>query len=95
MAPTSIPGTQWLATVVRHFLRVFECTRLESWPHEMSNIQLMPISVASYTVHSADLEPGSELNYEIGVSGASSLVDILRVKQSLNKLSICCYSTNL
>ena len=43
----------------------------------------------SSTIHGANLEPGFKLSYEIGVSGASSLADILRVKQSLNKLSIC------
>ena len=79
---------KWSATVVRHFLRVFECGRLKSWPHEMFNVQLIPTLVASSTVHSDNLEPGFKLSYEIGVSGASSLADILRVQQTLNKLSI-------
>ena len=59
----------------------------------MSNIQLMPTLVASSTVHSDNLEPGTKLSYEIGVSGASSLADILRVNQSLNKLSIMAYGS--
>ena len=72
---------KWLPTVVSHFLRMFECTRLESWPHEMCNVQLIPTLVASPTVHSDNLDP--ELSYEIGISGASSLADILRVGMSL------------
>ena len=43
----------------------------------MCNVQLIPTLVASSTVHSDNLDP--ELSYEIGISGASSLADILRV----------------
>ena len=78
---------KWSATVVENFLRVFECTRLESWPHEMCNVQLIPTLVASSTVHSDNLDP--ELSYEIGISGASSLADILRVGMSL----LCFFSS--
>ena len=47
----------------------------------MCNVQLIPTLVASSTVHSVNLDP--ELSYEIGISGASSLADILRVGMSL------------
>ena len=47
----------------------------------MCNVQLIPTLVASSTVHSDNLDP--ELSYEIGISGASSLADILRVEMSL------------
>ena len=47
----------------------------------MCNVQLIPTLVASFTVHSDNLDP--ELSYEIGISGASSLADILRVGMSL------------
>ena len=47
----------------------------------MCNVQLIPTLVASSTVHSDNLDP--ELSYEIGISGASSLADILRVGMSL------------
>ena len=39
------------------------------------SMQLIPTLVASSTVHSDNLDP--ELSYEIGISGASSLADIL------------------
>ena len=63
MAPKAMPGIQWSATVVGHFLRVFECTRLESWPNELFNVQLIPTLVASSTVHIyiANLEPQSKM----------------------------------
>ena len=57
----------------------------------MSNIQLVPISVASSTVHSANLGPGFKLSLEwneIGVSGASALADALRVNQSLKNTAL-------
>ena len=47
----------------------------------MCNVQLIPTLVASSTVHSHNLDP--ELSYGIGISGASSLADILRVGMSL------------
>ena len=47
----------------------------------MCNVQLIPTLVASSTVHSDNLDP--KLSYEIGISGASSLADILRVGMSL------------
>ena len=47
----------------------------------MYNVILIPTLVASSTVHSDNLDP--ELSYEIGISGASSLADILRVGMSL------------
>ena len=47
----------------------------------MCNVQLIPTLGASSTVHSDNLDP--ELSYEIGISGASSLADILRVEMSL------------
>ena len=47
----------------------------------MCNVQLIPTLVASSSVHSDNLDP--ELSYEIGISGASSLADILRVGMSL------------
>ena len=47
----------------------------------MCNVQLIPTLVASSTVHSDNLDP--ELSYEIGISGAASLADILRVGMSL------------
>ena len=46
----------------------------------MCNVQLIPTLGASSTVHSDNLDP--ELSYEIGISGASSLADILRVEMS-------------
>ena len=56
---------KWSATVVGHFLRVFECTRLESWSNEMCNVQLIPTLVASSTVHIyiANLEPQSKMEW--------------------------------
>ena len=47
----------------------------------MCNVQLIPTLVAISTVHSDNLDP--ELSYEIGISGASTLADILRVGMSL------------
>ena len=51
---------------------------VEGLSHVIASIQLIPISVASSTVHGANLEPGSKMSLEknvIGNSGASALAD--------------------